>query len=221
MNIVDAIVIIILLAGLVVGFKRGVIKQTVKFLGSIGVIVGSVILKTPVAMFLSATFPFIKFNGLSSLNILLYEVVAFVLVLIILTIIFKLLCLISGWIEKLFKATIILSIPSKILGAIVGLFEAYLVVFVLFILLSSPIFNFKLVNDSKSKDFILNKTPILSILSENIVNTFEEVWELRNSEEKDNLDQKIYEILMENKIINKETIDKMIESGKINLEEEE
>lgn len=221
MNIVDAIVLLVLLTGLVIGFKRGVIKQTVKFVGSIGVVVGAVLLKTPVAMFLNTTFPFINFNGLSSLNILLYEVIAFVLVLTILTVIFKLLCLISGWIEKLLKATIILSIPSKILGAVVGLFEAYLIVFVLFILLSSPIFNFKIVNDCYFKELILEKTPILSNLSKNIVITFEEVWKLRNSEEKDDLDDKIYEILINNKIVTKKNINKLIEAGKVHLEKED
>lgn len=221
MNIIDAIVILVLLVGLVYGFQRGVIKQTVVFVGSIAVIVGSVMLKTPVAMFLHSTFPFIDFGGLSSLNILLYEIIAFVLVLIVLTIIFRLLCLISGWIEKLLKATIILSIPSKILGAIVGFCQSCLILFVIFLLLSSPVLNIKVVNESYSKDFILNKTPILSNLNKDIIKAFEEIWELRNSEEKDKLDEQIYEILMNNKIITKESIDKLIESGKIELEGEE
>ncbi len=221
MNIVDIVVILILLCGLVVGFKRGVIKQTVKFVGSIAVFAGAFIFKTPVAMFLHNNFPFINFNGLSSLNILLYEIIAFVLLLIVFGIILKLLTLISGWIEKLFRMTIILSIPSKILGAVVGFFEAYLMVFVLMLILSTPIINIKIVNESYSKDYILNKTPILSDLSSNIISTFTEIWELRNSEEKDNLDQQIYEILENNKFITKENITKLIESGKIKSEDVE
>ncbi len=218
MNIVDVIVILILLGGAVVGFKRGVVKQIVKFVGSVAVFVGAFIFKTPLAMFLHNNFPFINFDGLSSLNILLYEVIAFILLLIIFGIAFKLLCLISGWIEKLFKMTVILGIPSKILGAVVGFFEAYLFVFIIMLVLSAQIINIKAVNESYSKDYILNKTPILSSLSANIVTTFTEIWELRNSEEKENLDQQIYEILENNEFITRENIMKLIESGKIKSE---
>lgn len=221
MNIVDVIIILMLLAGAIVGFKRGVVKQTVKFVGSIGVFVGAFLFKTPLAMFLHNNFPFINFDGLSSLNILLYEIIAFVLILIILGIAFKLLIYISGWIEKLFKMTIILSVPSKILGAVVGFFESYLLIFIIMLILSAPIINIKIINESYSKNYILNETPVVSNLSKTIVNTFTEVWELRNSEEKENLDQQIYEILENNKFITKENIEKLIESGKIKLENKE
>jgi hypothetical protein len=92
------------------------------------------------------------------------------------------------------------------------------------LVLSAQIINIKAVNESYSKDYILNKTPILSSLSANIVTTFTEIWELRNSEEKENLDQQIYEILENNEFITRENIMKLIEAGKIkseSIEEEE
>ena len=90
MNVVDVIIIISLGFGAVLGFKKGAIRTGVSFIGLVIAIILSAVLRHPIAGFMYEYFPFFDFGGLfhgvTVLNILLYEVVAFFLVLSILLI---------------------------------------------------------------------------------------------------------------------------------------
>ena len=79
MNIVDIIIIVALLLGAISGFIRGFFKQTVMFVGTIIVVILSFILKNPLSLILYKNLPFFKFGGLTSLNILMYEILAFII----------------------------------------------------------------------------------------------------------------------------------------------
>ena len=82
MNIVDIIIIVALLLGAISGFIRGFFKQTVMFVGTIIVVILSFILKNPLSLILYKNLPFFKFGGLTSLNILMYEILAFIICLV-------------------------------------------------------------------------------------------------------------------------------------------
>ena len=88
MTILDAIIILFLLCGAVIGFKKGAIRSLVALIGTIIVVVASYYLKNPVADFLFNYVPFVNFsgawNGLVTLNILLYEAVSYILVFVVL-----------------------------------------------------------------------------------------------------------------------------------------
>ena len=88
MTIVDAVVILFLLLGAVLGFKKGAIRSLVGLVGTIAVVVIAYYLKNPVADLLYNFVPFFDFSGnwqgLVTLNILLYESIAYVLVFVIL-----------------------------------------------------------------------------------------------------------------------------------------
>jgi uncharacterized membrane protein required for colicin V production len=144
--------------GAVVGFARGFLRQTVKSIGGILVVILAFIFKGPFALFLIKTLPTFNFkgifNGITSMNILVYEVIAFVILLIVFGIIVRILFSIASFIENILNATILLAIPSKILGAIMGLAEAYLIIFVILFVLTLPVFNIGLINQSKYKDKI-------------------------------------------------------------------
>ena len=109
------------------------------------------------------------------MNIALYELLAFVIVLAILGVALKILMVATSVFEKLLKMTIILGIPSKIMGAVVGAVEAFVIVFIALYVLSLPIFNISFVENSKWKNQILNNTPVLSAFSKKtmgVVNEF-------------------------------------------------
>ena len=137
---IDIILVLILFAGAIVGFKRGVIKSAVTFIGAIVVIVLAFSLKNPISKLLYSFLPFFNFagdfEGLTTLNIIIYEAIAFVLVYVILMAILQILIKITGVFEHILNFTIILGIPSKLLGAVFGFFEAYLFVFVALFLLN-------------------------------------------------------------------------------------
>ena len=134
-NIIDTVIVLIVMMGAIVGMKRGVIKQSVMTIGLILVLVLSFLLKNPVSALMYKYMPFISFHGLlenlAVLNILLYEIIAFGIVFSVLSAILIALIKISSILEKILRATVILAIPSKILGFILGAVEYYLVVFII------------------------------------------------------------------------------------------
>lgn len=224
MQVVDVIILLMLGMGAVIGFKRGFLRQSVQSIGGILVVVFAFIFRGPIAAFLYEVFPSIHFKGIfegiSSLNVLVYEVIAFIILLVIFGIVFRFAVALATFIEKFLNATIILAIPSKVLGAAMGLVEAYLLVFIILFILTLPVFNLTLINNSKYKDKILEGTPIVSALAKKTINSFDSVYALRDDFAKEadrlKLDQKVLQILIDNKIISVERAAKLYEEGKLN-----
>lgn len=184
MNIVDVIIILIIISGLCLGFKRGLTKELVCFAKFALAIVIAFLFKNPLSKLMYEHLPFFEFGGLikgvTALNILLYEFIAFLLVLGIVMVIFKILLLATTIFEKILNTTVILSLPSKILGMIIGGIHYYLIAFILLFVVSLPVFKFNdQLNDSKLKDTIIYKTPILSNLVDKTVNIIDEFNDLK------------------------------------------
>lgn len=222
LSVVDAIIILFLLMGAVIGFKKGVIKSVVSFVGTILVLVLSFTLKNPLSVFLYTYLPF--FNvGITVLNILIYEAIAFVILFAVLSSILSIIIKISGIIETLLKFTIILGIPSKILGAIFGFLEMYIFVFaILFALVQFNVQN-SLISDSKMADFILEKTPIVSNVLDDTYTAVKEVVNLNKEYGKngntDKLNQDGLDILLKYKVLSAENANKLLEKNKLNIKD--
>lgn len=226
MNVVDVIIVLSLAFGAVLGFKRGAIRTGVSFVGLVLAIVLAAILRRPVATFMYEYLPFFNFGGLfegiTVLNILLYEVIAFFLVFAILQIGVGLLSNVANIIEKALDFTIVLGIPSKIIGIFVGFIETYIYVFIIMYFLTLPMFNIGIVNDSKVTDKILNNTPILTNTVGNTLDAFQSVYELKdNNETKEEYSKKSLDILLKHEIIDVPSVEKLIESGKLEIEDAE
>lgn len=183
MNIVDALIIIFILLGGFAGFRKGFTKEVVTFVGMIAVVVLAFLLKNPISTFLYEHLPFFSFVGLlkgvTPLNILLYEIIALILAMSLLIIVLKILTMVTSIFEKLLNFTIVLGIPSKILGMIVGFIEGFVWVFIILYILNLPVFNIKELNESKYKDDVLTKAPILSSLADDTVKVIEEFTDLK------------------------------------------
>lgn len=166
MELVDVLIIGFIFIGGIVGWKRGVIKEAVSAVGIVLITVLSFIFKNPLSVILYENLPFFKFGGIfkgvTVLNIALYELVAFLIVFSILMILWRIVAFASGIVQKIIDMTIILGLPSKILGFLIGLVEYYLISFVIIYILVLPIFSVKEVVDSKYANIILEKTPIVS-----------------------------------------------------------
>ena len=220
LNLIDAIIFLFLFLGVIVGFKKGVIKSLVSFVGTILVLFLSFTLKNPLSVFLYTYFPF--FNvGIIVVNILIYEGIAFLILFTILSSVLHIVIKISGIIEMLLKFTIILGIPSKILGAILGLLEMYSFIFaVLFVLAQFNVQN-SLITDSKMANFILGKTPVVSTIVENTYLGVKEVIalnkEYQNSQDKEKLNQDGLDILLKYHVLSVENANKLLEKGKLKI----
>ena len=91
------------------GFRRGLIKEVILLGGLVISVVISFMLRVPISTFFYKTLPFFSFGGLfkgvTIINILLYEVIAFLIVFSISYLVLRILLKISGIIEKILKAT--------------------------------------------------------------------------------------------------------------------
>ena len=223
MNVVDVVILIFLAFGALMGFKKGFTNQLVSLVGIFAIIVFSYLLKNPVSVFLYNNLPFINFGGIfkdiTVINILVYEVIAFFILFVLLTLVFKILLKVTSLFEKILKWTIILGIPSKILGAVLGVVQNLIYVFIVLYILNLPTVEFDIVSNSKVGSTILNKTPILTNICDETLKVFNEVGELskeyENTDDVKEFNQKALNLMIENGIITKENVLKLIESGKI------
>lgn len=223
MNIVDIIILVFIVLSAFVGFSRGFFKQTIMFVGTILVICLSFIFKNPLSLFMYKNLPFFKFSGLTSLNILLYEILAFIILIVVLSIVLVILVKITGIVEKILKATIILAIPSKLLGMLVGIIESIVILYFALFILSLPIIKVPYLNESKYAKIIMNKTPILSSVCDNIMKTFDEISEFTEENLKLNFDvnkanKDILEIILKNRVATSDNVRYLVEKDKIKID---
>ncbi len=223
MSIIDAIIILVLLAGAVLGFKKGAIRSLVALIGTVIVVVISYYLKNPIASLLLKFCPFLKFSGmwegLVTLNILLYEAIAYLLVFLVLSSILALIIKLSKALETILNATIILGIPSKIIGAVLGFLEAVVFCFLaIFVLLQFNVTN-KMVIESSLAMSIVSKTPFIGDMVNDTYKAINNIHELqekyKDSQDKDAYNGEILKTMLEYKVITKEEALNLVESKKL------
>ncbi len=225
MQLIDVIILLLLGLGAIIGLKRGFIKQTVMSVGIIIVFILAFTLKNPVSIFLYERLPFFNFDGIfagvTSLNILLYEIIAFLIVLTGLMIVFKIVIKVTSLIERFLDFTIFLSLPSKMLGAVMGMIEAYLWIFIALYILTLPFFNITLINESTFKDRILLHTPIISKYADQTVLVFNEIYGLKDefadATDSNELNKRVLDVMLSHKIVTVESIEKLYNSGKLKI----
>lgn len=224
MNVVDVIIIALLILGGVAGFKAGVIKKITDFIGMFVVIILAFYLKNYISVIMYENLPFFNFfgliNGIDALNILLYEVIAFLVIFIALLFVLKVVLMLTGLVEKILKATVILSIPSKLLGIVVGVIEMYVYLFLILVIASLPIFDSSFLKDSKMNNFILNNTPVLSGVSEEIIDIYGDVYNIidnRKNKTNEQLNEEILKVLIDKKVVTKESAKKLVDKNKIHI----
>ena len=222
--IIDIIILMFLAIGAIVGFKRGVIQSAVMFAGAIFCIILAYALKNPIASIFYEFLPFFNFGGifegLTVLNLVLYEVLAFIIVYVILLVILQIIIKISGVIEKILKFTIVLGIPSKLLGALFGIFESFLFVFIGLFVLSQIPATTEFIQQGKLPNAIMTSSPVLSDLTKEYYNSFKDIISIKdtNIHNKKEYNLKTLEIMLKHHIVKKEAVENLIDRGKLNIE---
>ena len=224
-TIVDACIILILCSGAIVGFKRGVIQSAAQFLGTLAVIIIAYYLKNPISEFFYTYLPFFNFSGalegVTVLNIIIYEAIAYIVIILLLWAILRVIIVITGLLELILKMTVVLSIPSKLLGIIFGLAEAYIVLFVILFCANQIFMSNNQKIDSKYASVILNNTPLLSEKVSNAYNSVDEVVSMaskyQDTEDKNEYNKEALDILLKNKFITVDAATKLIEKEKLEI----
>ena len=225
-SLVDVLIILMIIMGAIVGFKNGAIKEGTKFIGTFVVIVVSFLLKDHLMVLFYENLPFFNFfgvlKGLDAINVLLYQLIAFLVIFVALMFVLKVLVVITGVVEWLLKLTVFLSIPSKILGIFVGVFEFYVYLFIALYILNMPIFGLTFVSESRLGNIILEDTPILSELVEDTVEVYTDVWSvIRNRGDLSDKEVNTFVLatLLDNELITIESARELVESNYIIIED--
>lgn len=224
MSIVDIIILVFLFLGFLAGFKRGIIKQGVLTFGTILVVILAFIFKNQLSIVLYQKFPFFTVGILenySILNILLYELISFFILLSIFGLILAIIVKISGLVEKMVRATVILALPSKILGGLLGIIEMYVFLYIVLFIVTMPIFSVsrsKYITESKLKDKILNNTILISNISKGLNNSVTEIDNLLKSKKKlgsNEFNCKALKVFIKNKVVSDESVTYLKKQNKI------
>ena len=226
MNLIDILFILIIILFGVIGLKRGFFKSVVSALGLILVFVISFYLKNPIAEWLSLNLPFFNFGGdfkdVTILNVIIYQLIAFVIVFVIVFAIYSIILKITKVFEKLLRLTIILGIPSKILGFIFGIIEGCFISAIALMILSLPVFGFDLVHESKVKNFLFENTPFISGMMDNTSHAVDDIMNLRDkftsNSKKGEFNKEAFNILLKYDVITTSYADKLLDSGKLKIE---
>lgn len=225
MNVIDAVIILGLLLGGVLGYKQGFFRSTVTAIGSILSLVAAWYLKGYLATLCYKYLPFIHFKnnfaGLQTLNIFIYEALSFLIIFIVLVSILHVLIDLTKGLEKVLDFTIILGIPSKIFGALFGFIEAYVILFILLFLFAQCSFSAIVLHDSYLTPIVLNSTPVLSNVTHNTYKAFIEVYDMSKNYEnikdktKYNLDS--LDIMLKYKVVSIDNVKLLKENGKLQI----
>lgn len=182
MNIFDITIIFFIFLFGVDGFKNGVIKTGVSFVGMLVIFFISYAFKGLVGDLLCKWFPFFNFSGnlegLVSLNILIYQLAGFFVLFCILSGLFHIVFSTSRFLQKIVNATIILVPISAIGGFIIGLVRGFLVTLLVLLALLIPCHQFDMFMDSGVANTILYKVPVLSDYVSDISKSLLEVTDL-------------------------------------------
>ncbi|MDD4795049.1 MAG: CvpA family protein [Bacilli bacterium] len=223
MNIIDYLIIIIIGMAILNGFRQGIINSVVTFIGTLLVFVLAFYLKNPISSLLYEHLPFFslggKFAGVTVFNILIYEAISYSITISLLAIILRVISKVTGAVNSLMNKTLLLGFPSKILGALVGLFQGYILVFLLVFIFSLISGTATKVNESKYAGFVMEKTPVLSSIVGDTYNSVKEVYDIVNHN-KDNLNKDeanldSLDVLLKYEILSVKSADKLINKERL------
>ena len=225
MNILDIVLLISFICFLIAGFKRGVIKEVVSLVGIIAVFFLSFSLKGFIGNFLCYILPFFKFTGsikgLVTINILLYQVIAFLIMYFLLIGIYHLCVRISKIVQKVVNMTIILVLPSKILGGIVSLLKGYMIIYAILLLIMVPFGSNKMISESTILNGMIYNTPILSGYVDSFIQPVKETYDLGKKVSKSEIsindaNLKSLDIMLKYRVVSKSTVERLIDMKKLN-----
>ena len=211
MNLLDYIIIIMFILGMFYGVKQGFLKGTISLVGLVILVLLSFIFKDTIADILLKVCPFFKFSGqyqgVTSLNILLYEGISFALVFMFLFGIFGFILKLTGIIQKIIDMSVVLTLPSKLLGLAVGFINALVLVFIMLFVLLNINGTRSYVYNSKISKIILERTVFLSKTTQKYYLSSEEINDVIKTCKIDN-NTKICNTEVANSLIKYDIIDK-------------
>lgn len=226
MKISEIVIIIIILLGALIGFKKGAIKEIFELVGTISIIIIAYLLKGYLVSLLIKILPFFNFKGyvgLYSINFLIYDVISFIIIFVLLYCILNILINLAGFIDKLINLSVIFAIPSKIIGLVLGMVNALVFVFLLCYIAMQIPHTQKYIMESKVSTSILERTPIVNVVCSKGILVSEDVYNKLlgysfKEEDTQDMNLQIATSVAKYGLVDKTLIQEAINAGKLNLE---
>ena len=223
MNILDIIIALLFALGILYGTKKGFINGALSLVGLVVIITFSFLFHNIIADVLLKGMPFLKFSGackeITSLNILFYEAVGFLLIFFFLLSILGLILKVTGILQKVIDYSIVFTLPSKILGVLVGFVNSLIVIFLMLFILLNINSTRKYVHESKISSFIMERTFVLSRVTSKYYDATDEINDVidncKKEKDKTICNANVANILVKYNIVDKEKVIDLIESGKL------
>lgn len=172
MGYVDILVCFILILGVYLGFQRGIFKELGDFLSLFIAMLLSYPASLGLSKLLYKVLPFFNFSGkvkgIKAVNIILWRVIIYLVVLFFLLAVIDRILIKTGIKEKITDSSVEASVVSKILGALFSMPLVILFLYNVALLVNVPNIKIKEFDNSKSKKIILEKTLVISKLNERI-----------------------------------------------------
>lgn len=226
MKISEIVIIIIILLGALIGFKKGAIKEIFELVGTISIIIIAYLLKGYLVSLLIKILPFFNFKGyvgLYSINFLIYDVISFIIIFVLLYCILNILINLAGFIDKLINLSVIFAIPSKIIGLVLGMVNALVFVFLLCYIAMQIPHTQKYIMESKVSTSILERTPIVNVVCSKGILVSEDVYNKLlgysfKEEDTQDMNLQIATSVAKYGLVDKTLIQEVINKGKLNLD---
>ncbi len=218
---IDAIIVILLIIGALFGFKKGIIKGIVSLGLMILAIVIAWFLKNPIASVMYTKLPFFSFTSSTSLiNIIVYEMVAFLIIAIILLILVRIILFFTKLVDKILSITKGMGFISKILGMILGFVEMYIIIFITLFIMYNFTNVYKSIDENTIALRMLNSTPVLTKMVDGEKATFDEIYKLKENykENDEEYNKELFNVLIKYKIISTNTAKQLVSEGKIKID---
>ncbi len=219
-NMIDLIVIAVMILGTLIGYKKGLIKGIITTFGVIICLIIAWVLKNSLSEFMYTKLPFFSISGdMALFNIIIYELIAFLVIAIILLLVLRFIVIFTGLIDKLLSISKSMKTLSKILGAVLGFVETYIFVFVILFILHSVSGLTNQINEGYISNYMINKTPILANVVEKEDKSLKEITDLNKNYKQgsEEYNQHLFEILVKHEVIKYDTAKKLVNDNKIKI----
>ena len=220
-SIMNVICVVLPIIGIVIGFMKGFVNRSVRVIEGAIIILFSIVLKNPLSSLFYKFVPFFNFKY-RVLNILLFELFAYIMIAMVLVVIFHIINKFINIVERIVGILMRIGIPSSILGALVSLgeFLFYLYIFIFIVFLFS---NFA---DKPIESSVANKVyyhmPVLRPMFGDYFDACLDVGKLINSgESSDKINHDAMKSLLYSKFITYDSAKYIIENDKISFKGDE
>ena len=218
MTFIDVIIILIMIIGLIIGWNGGFFKTAIDIFSLFVSMVIAGLLKGPLGNLLASFIPFMNMKGLYSLNIIMYQLIAYFLILLLVLGIYQGIMKRSKLDDKISDKSLTAQLPSKLIGAVLGIALSIIFTYNILLVVKFPSFDGSWIRDSYFTSRVLENSFMLSDINKKLYDASDEaaiIISENKNEYKKYIDTKIVEYFIDIDLISYEKVDELRLNGSL------